>query len=341
MRISILSITFLLLTVCVYAQTSHYVSLYPTPGPNRYTTVQAAVDASSAGDTVYVEPGEYQGSLQIDHDLIFIGPGWYQREVDSLTNTLTSRARLTSDLFITSDAEVGIHGMWLRGLRLRDSSSVTSTSTYYESIVYLESSRNAVFVGCVFAYFQSSGSAYALYKFGNVDMLSLTVSNCLFTGSRAIRSRYYASSTSQSNIAYVDFNNCVARGTVNITTGSVQNCILFSSLSTSGNPGLSASNCVFIGQPYTSSWGVPNSVWDVSEYAVFTRSGPVERFYQLKTTSPARGAGSNGNDAGLFGGPTPFVLSGIQNIPWIHQLNLTSQGSQGSGVDVNVKVRAQ
>jgi hypothetical protein len=45
----------------------------------QFNTIQAAIDASSSGDTVYVQgsPTQYSGFTIQDKRLTIIGPGWY------------------------------------------------------------------------------------------------------------------------------------------------------------------------------------------------------------------------------------------------------------------------
>jgi hypothetical protein len=60
---------------------------------------------------------------------------------------------------------------------------------------------------------------------------------------------------------------------------------------------------------------------------------------QLATNSIAKGAGEGGTDAGAFGGDTPYVLSGIPNIPNIYQLTVPMQVPQGSTLNVQIKAK--
>ena len=97
---------------------------------------------------------------------------------------------------------------------------------------------------------------------------------------------------------------------------------------------------MFFTRPYLAGAAV-NSVWGVSQASLFNPVGPLEFSFLLAPNSPAIGAGTGGTDCGIFGGSVPFVLGGIPPIPWVHQLNVNAAGTQGGGVDVNVKVRAQ
>lgn len=73
---------------------------------------------------------------------------------------------------------------------------------------------------------------------------------------------------------------------------------------------------------------------------VFVGSGSTDGRWQLKEGSPAIGAGVGGTDCGMFGGETPWVLSGIPKIPAIYQLDLNVDNvNQQIEVEMSVKSR--
>jgi len=59
---------------------------------------------------------------------------------------------------------------------------------------------------------------------------------------------------------------------------------------------------------------------------------------QLAANSPARGAGENGTDCGIFGGSDPFPLSGAIG-PQIYDLSAPSSVSSGQTLNVTVKAK--
>jgi hypothetical protein len=56
----------------------------------------------------------------------------------------------------------------------------------------------------------------------------------------------------------------------------------------------------------------------------------------LSENSPAKGAGSNGTDIGPFGGPDPYRLSGLPNLPNIYEL---SSGGLVTGDELPVQIK--
>lgn len=77
---------------------------------------------------------------------------------------------------------------------------------------------------------------------------------------------------------------------------------------------------------------------------IFTFTGSTDGMYTLKPGSPAIGAGINGavaTDCGIFGGSTPYRLSGIPSVPTIYALT-SPQGTipAGNTVQINLSTRS-
>ncbi|MCC8115145.1 MAG: hypothetical protein LIP03_14370 [Bacteroidales bacterium] len=68
----------------------------------------------------------------------------------------------------------------------------------------------------------------------------------------------------------------------------------------------------------------------------FVNSGALDAMYMLKEGSPAIGAASDGGDCGAFGGPEPYILSGIPAfMPQITEAYVSSKPTDGK---INVKL---
>jgi hypothetical protein len=106
-----------LLAICRVQATVRTVSNFPATLA-QFSTIQAAVDASSAGDTVYVHgsPSQYASFDLINKRLVVIGPGWSpskQLPFDAVINTDIA----TTGVDITGTASSGsvIHGLTFTG----------------------------------------------------------------------------------------------------------------------------------------------------------------------------------------------------------------------------------
>ncbi len=65
----------------------------------------------------------------------------------------------------------------------------------------------------------------------------------------------------------------------------------------------------------------------------------LDKHYQLAVSSPAIGAGTGGTDCGIFGGSSPYVLSGQPSSPIITILNSATAGNTATPLNVSVTVR--
>jgi hypothetical protein len=73
---------------------------------------------------------------------------------------------------------------------------------------------------------------------------------------------------------------------------------------------------------------------------VFVSGGSFDGQYVLKEGSPAIGAGSGGSDMGIFGGATPYILSGIPGIPRLTSFLVPATATDSSGLTFEVSAEA-
>ena len=79
---------------------------------------------------------------------------------------------------------------------------------------------------------------------------------------------------------------------------------------------------------------------NVNMKIVFVGSGSGDGQWQLAEDSPAAGAGTGGTDIGMFGGDTPYVLSGLPGIPIIYSFAVSTTGTEPRGLDIHLKAKA-
>ena len=80
--------------------------------------------------------------------------------------------------------------------------------------------------------------------------------------------------------------------------------------------------------------------FNVAFTAIFVEGGTTDGLYQLAENSPAKSAGLNGIDCGPFGGPLPYVLSGIPPGPSIYEVSAPATASKSEGLPVNIKIHS-
>ncbi|MDE6287905.1 MAG: hypothetical protein K2M00_03865 [Muribaculaceae bacterium] len=73
----------------------------------------------------------------------------------------------------------------------------------------------------------------------------------------------------------------------------------------------------------------------------FVNEGSEDAKWQLLETSAAKNAATHGGDCGAFGGPTPYVLSGIpQFLPHITEALIPAKPTDGK-ITVKLKIENQ
>lgn len=65
-----------------------------------------------------------------------------------------------------------------------------------------------------------------------------------------------------------------------------------------------------------------NNQWLINQSTIFVGStnNSTDGQWQLLANSPAKSAGSDGSDCGMFGGATPYQLSGLPPIPVVYDI---------------------
>ncbi|MBT4500350.1 MAG: hypothetical protein HOC74_21665 [Gemmatimonadetes bacterium] len=84
-----------------------------------------------------------------------------------------------------------------------------------------------------------------------------------------------------------------------------------------------------------------NNIRALDDSDIFVESGTTDGQYKLRAGSSAIGAGVDGVDLGMFGGPEPYVLSGLTTLPSIYLLDVRTTGSTVNGLPVHLKARTE
>lgn len=312
------------------------------PGINNVLPdLQPAHDSASAGDTIMVEssPTQY-GSITLNKKLVILGPGYFLGENKGLQADLYN-AKIGSVNFsyklnslnkiISSSGGSVISGMEALGMYIYVSNITIKRCQVGEVIwqadnVYGNISNEVLsesYVGSDLKTISYTGQTFTniLLK-NNIIRYSITFS----TGSSSL----IENNVIGGNVQVVNStfrNNIIVNPNANISFTSstyTNNLAAGTKLgSSNGNQSSVDMTTVFVADPYVSA----NPTGFTSDNR-----------WKLATSSPAIGAGLNGIDAGAFGGLTPYVLSGIPEIPSIYFLEVPTSGN--NSLDVKMKVRS-
>jgi len=310
-----------------------------------FTTFQAAHDAASAGDTIYIEGNgdidqNSYGTLIISKKLVIIGPGYYLTENEfTYANPLVAR---TGGIKIESTAEgTEIYGLYifslgggnLQDLDIQASNVIISRNRFnFGTNNELRITQNVQNVTI------SQNIIYGIY-------ISSAAVNILVTNNY-IEDRINSINTSNG----IFTNNVIRHGFVNVYNSQIKNNILYATgigdaLSVNNAGNYIAYNLVSNNLISGGNYG-PGNIGNVDMSTVFVGyptqgSHSNDGRWQLKDDSPAIGAGEGGIDCGMFGGPLPYVLSGLPAIPRIYEAIVPTAGSTTSGLPVIIKAKSQ
>ncbi|MCX7836023.1 MAG: hypothetical protein N2450_08160 [bacterium] len=174
----------------------------------------------------------------------------------------------------------------------------------------------------------SSTLYYMLYLYSNSS--NAVIRNTIF---QSTNNSVYG----VSGAGAITFTNCVfSLYNLNVYNALITNCILRNGNFIANNNMISYSMCNTVQFPASN-----NNLQNVNMNTVFQVNNSFDRYFLLAPNSPAIGSGQGGVDMGVFGGPYPYVLSGIPNLPTITYLQAPTSGSTVNGLPITIRVRGR
>ena len=348
--------------------------------PGQYTTIQAAVTASSAGDTILVAGSAttYTGTINVNKKLTFIGPGYNPDKQNPLVATTDGAFTLNSSnasgsTIMGFKLMYGINfasGAILNNIAIRRNSIEGGQFTYVsiaDSTANLTISEN---------YFSTSGSIRITTAKSHLNM---QIVNNIFTGYYPINYVTGAATPTPTNYKPITFahnlfiagnnnnplisiNWATLLGGKSVYNVIIKNNIFYNTNGSTGNVYTPFINCTFNNNitfagaslplmPSTGNIGSGNiNNTDPEFVSIFNTSNTVDfnlDNLRLKSTSPARNAATDGSDIGPTGGTYPIYLStnqyltGEPTIPEIKFMNFVGASSTPPGGTLQINVKAK
>jgi len=289
-----------------------------------YTTLSAAVAAASNGDTIYVEGSatEYEGAT-IAKQLTIIGPGYFLGE-NPKTQAISLEAEFKSSItFANGSAGSTIMGCCIKSYNLvinTNNISVMRNNLYGISVENNVSNLNILqnYVNQIYA--------------NNYTTESITNS--------VISNNYvgYSIDIGSTSGGLIITNNICAYGISAYGSTIQNNIVTHASYDIAANSGNSISYNILA----KSGTNANNNQYGVTMATVFVGSTgtSTDGQWKLAVGSPAIGAGSGGVDCGIYGGLSPYVLSGMPYLPHIYEADIPAAVSSGSTLDISIKVKS-
>ncbi|HPE58585.1 MAG TPA: hypothetical protein PK904_19425 [Bacteroidales bacterium] len=311
-----------------------------------FSTFQEAHDAASPGDTIYVEGtgfDNHYGDVTISKKLIVIGPGYFLLDNDSTqANHLVAR-------FQAITLNSGAEGTVIYGLELNWGLSgykgiIINTSNITIARNYFSDDRARIVFG-----------GNDIYNIALLQNFAWEIRGTYgYSANNVLIANNFVLATISGVSSGVITNNVIKSG-ITSTYSEIKNNIIYQSSvyplggSSYGTENYVAYNLVsgtFHGGSNPPPPPGPGNQENVDMSTVFINfiggSLPgVDNNWILNPEGPAVGAGENGIDCGMFGGVTPYVLSGLAPIPRIYEADVPISGSAATGLPVTIKVKSQ
>lgn len=313
--------------------------------PANFTTLQAAHDGAVSGDTLYIiGSGSNYGNLTATKQLFIFGPGFFLGE-NPQTQANPIPAKVGSITFDSGSENSLMTGISFQNQVTVNASNVTFKRNYHyfdndlSAIITIGNNVSNIFIvqSYIFAsdsnYDHSSYYSYARGISVGSNCQNIVIKNNFISNNYSNSASFrviYAPSTSS-----IDFQNNVVWGRV-----TIYNSIAYSNIFRFGNFDGGGNDSQFNIANGTQFGNLNGNQENINMANVFVNTGSTDGKWQLATGSPAISAGINGTDCGMFGGPNPYVLSGVPVIPSIYFFFGSSSGSNSTGLPIQVKIKS-
>lgn len=298
-----------------------------------FTDIPLAILVANTGDTLYIGGSSisYTG-ITLQKKLCIIGPGYFLDE-----NPGSPYSTLSATISTRIYCKPGSEGSIFTGLILRKGIAIQTDSILIEKNRFLvggaqcitfEDVTNCIisknYILCTDVY-----TTNMLEFTGNSQ--NIVISNNLIYDNTSNIKGIYMNSTSTATIR----NNIVVGVTNSFYNATIENNIFDCVISNVNNCNVRNNLC------RSNALGSLNgNIPNVIMSTVFTGTGSSDNKWQLQIGSQGHGSGHNGVDCGIFGGPDPYILSGLPSIPIIYDLSVPTFGTTSGGLNVTIKARS-
>lgn len=323
-----------------------------TAYPADYRTFDAAFAAATSGDTIMLAPSTTSyGDIVITGKAIkLVGNG------TGVEHPLLQPARadlastVTGPIYIGHDSHSVTSGVPAPDFSPSNGTKITGIRTTQGVHIW---SDDCVFTRC------KTDSSLVIYGDRNVisgsmipgGLTTLAVNDPDIKPTGTLVSNCLVRNVSVSSYTSATFTHCVIHfsypqmepvpgsNSFYLAFATLKHCIIASSdkFGSITSDGVRLHHCLIVGDP---NHGVPTHSAGNGNITTTDTTGVFEDGFALKAGSPAIGAGENGEDLGIFGGPTPFEWGGVPAIPLIEKLDILSANPE-TGLSFRVEAVAR
>ncbi len=325
-------------------------------GENVYANLQDAHDAASDGDIIYVEPSpEEYPQATLTKPITIIGNGYFLQENNiEIEDNLESRISSITLPYNEGNPSLNASNSTFYGLSIGTISADRISNVQLERCLVGDLETGS-YSGSCSAWTIKKCYVYNLYG----SKTSFYLSSSFLITNNIIRN--VLAGYSFSTIA----NNTFGFGSGN-SMGAIKNSIMSNNIMIAGScleseggcnhspdygPSNSISNNIVVfddeGGTKVPVYNLPNDNGNISgedllatfllaKNPMFIESKDSD--LQLAASSPAKGIGTGGVDAGAFGGADPYVISGQIPFPIIKNFITTGVGNSAVPLNVNITI---
>lgn len=315
---------------------------------NTFNTLAEGYTNAVNGDTLYIEPSPtpHTGNLTVSKRIVFLGAGFFHAENEGLSsNTNQSNFNLRLDFtngssgskVISITFAVNSSGIDLRSNNIEIvncsffGSGSTALGRNFPIDIRATNLENISILGCYFSEFDNNNG----YIFNLND--GAAISNLIFLNNITER-RFWIANNTTGIIANNQFRGDIFRVGVNSVLQIHNNIFLGSPTPTLPSPlGSNFSHNIASSDRFGTE---NNNQENISETAIFVGGQSPDAKYLIKENGPADGTGRDGVDIGPFGGPKPYKLSGLPDIPNIYDFSTSGIATPDDKLPITIKVRA-
>ncbi|MCF7561451.1 hypothetical protein L3X39_12455 [Sabulilitoribacter multivorans] len=354
MKTLLFSIAFII-AISTQSQTVHVVDNNQGSGA-QFTTIQAAVDAATANDIIYVQPSPNSyGNILMTKPLSIYGIG-------HIPELNAGQVASISDIYFRSGNASGskISGLYINNIYLdlttdnnHDVIITNNRIAYIGGNSSTSRANNAIISG---NYIRNANfNAIDIYSSQNWIISNNIIEQPNTSSTWSTFSRFNASTIFNNNIIWTrqngDANNSIQLFNNCSGTQISNNIFLFRGTNVE-NMNLGSNNALTFQNNLTYSY---NSTLDALSGTNIDNSDPqfvsfnpnaslnsTSNDYQIQAGSPAENAGTDGNDLGVYNGNFPFNLRGYPTeLPYLTDFVIYNNIiSAGTPLNINIKANA-
>ncbi len=287
-----------------------------------FSTLDAAMQGITAGDTLYLEGSNvnYTLSNPITKKVAVLGPGYYLADNP---NTLVNKLSAT----------------------ISGTVSIMAKETLIEGVVFSDATYDDLNIGADDVIIRKCYIGKAVCFTDNNINTKLQIKNTTIMQCYIVKSLISYNFNYDTAYNSVIVNNIIVAGLNhnlnNFVNATIENnSFVGSSFSINNNDGCFIRNNILSGSNIksTNTNCTINNNYTTGTIDYTTSSSSNDGKWQLAPASQGMITGTNGSQCGAFGGASPYILSGLANIPHIYEIDAPNAASAASGLQVKVKI---